>query len=347
MSMKPSSYYRERYVRHQPLSFCPGCGNGIILNCFARAVDNQRLDQDKLLCVSGIGCSAWIPNPHFNSDTLHTTHGRALAFATGAKVFNSELTVVVFTGDGDGAGIGGNHLIHAARRNIGITTILVNNLSYTMTGGQIAPTTFHDSITSTSPYGNPENPFDLCKLVAAAGATYVARWTAYHIVELTRSIEEAIENRGFSFIEALSPCPTRQRRLFGLRGPIHEVPSKIMEMFAESSYIRGRISEKDYCYAVPKSSPERALEEVEEELKRGNLEAKVRLVDHMKLGAAIRIDCEPGELDSVKSLLKELAEVKEVIGALEEKIELGTLVREKRPEFTESLREIIRRAGGA
>jgi len=317
------------------------------LNCFARAVDNLGLDQDRLLCVSGIGCSAWIPNPHFNSDTLHTTHGRALAFATGAKVFNSGLTVVVFTGDGDGAGIGGNHLIHAARRNIGITTILVNNLSYAMTGGQIAPTTFHGSRTITSPYGNPENPFDLCKLVAAAGATYVARWTAYHVVELTRSIEEAIENKGFSFIEVFSPCPTRQRRLFGFRNPIHEVPSKIMEMLDESSYIRRRTKE-DYCYVVPKSSPEKILKAVEEELKHRNLEADVKLVDHIKRGAVLRIDCANlEELKSVKDLLNELAEAREVVSALEGKIELGTLVQEKRPEFTETLRELIKTAGGA
>jgi len=306
------------------------------------------LDQDRLLCVSGIGCSAWIPNPHFNSDTLHTTHGRALAFATGAKVFNNELTTVVFTGDGDGAGIGGNHLIHAARRNIGITTILVNNLSYAMTGGQLAPTTSHGARTSTSPYGNPENPFDLCKLVAAAGATYVARWTAYHALELTRSMEEALENRGFSFIEVFSPCPTRQRRLFGFRNPIHEVPTRIMEMFAESTYVGGRALPENYYYIVPRSSPEKALREAEEGLKQRNLETKVTLVDHMELGRVLRVDCARAEeLESVKDFLQGLSETRSVAGALEGKIELGTLVRDKRPEFTESLKEVIRKARGA
>ena len=348
MPLKPLSYYRERYIRHQPLPFCLGCGNGIILNCFARAVDNLRLDQDKILCVSGIGCSAWIPSPHFDSDTLHTTHGRALAFATGAKVFNRDLRVVVFTGDGDGAGIGGNHLIHAARRNIDITTILVNNLSYAMTGGQVAPTTLHGIRTITSPYGNPENPFDLCRLVAAAGATYVARWTTYHVVELARSMEEALRNRGFSFVEVLSPCPTRQRRIFGFRNPVHEVPSRIMEMISESTYLSGREPIGDYCYAVPKMSPEKALEAVEAELKRRCLEASVRRVDHLRLGMALRIDCAgPEELESVRTLLEGLAEIKSVVGALEGKIELGVFVRESRLEFTESLREIMRRAGGA
>jgi len=347
MPVKPLSYYRERYIRHQPSPFCPGCGNGIILNCFARAVDELGLDQDRILCVSGIGCSAWIPSPHFNSDTLHTTHGRALAFATGAKVFNSDLTVVVFTGDGDGAGIGGNHLIHAARRNIDITTILVNNLSYAMTGGQIAPTTLHRSRTITSPYGNPENPFDLCRLVAAAGATYVARWTAYHVVELTRSMEEAIENRGFSFIEVISPCPTRQRRIFGFRNPIYEVPSRIMEMLVESIYIRGREPKGHYCYAIPRAGVKEALEAVETELGRRDLGAGVRQVDHLRWGTVLRVDCAgPEELDSVKELLGEVPEVERVVGALEGKVELGVFVRERRPEFVESLREVMRRAGG-
>ena len=348
MSVKPLSYYREKYIRHQPLSFCPGCGNGIVLNCFARAVDNLGLNQDKILCVSGIGCSAWIPNPHFNSDTLHTTHGRALAFATGAKVFNNELTTVVFTGDGDGAGIGGNHLIHAARRNIGIVTILVNNLNYAMTGGQIAPTTFHGARTSTSPYGNPENPFDLCKLVAAAGATYVARWTAYHVLELTRSMEEALVLKGFSFIEVFSPCPTRQRRLFGFRNPIHEVPSRIMEMFAESTYVKGRALPENYCYIVPRSSLEKALREMEDVLKQRNMEAQVTPVDHMGLGRVLRVDCTTTEeLESMKAFLQGLSEISRVAGPLEGKIELGTLAQDRRPEFTESLKEVIRSAGGA
>jgi len=339
--MKPLSYYRDRYIRAQPSAFCPGCGNGTILNCFVRALDDLGVPRDKVLCVSGIGCSAWIPSPNFNGDTLHTTHGRALAFATGAKVFNSDLVTVVFTGDGDGAGIGGNHLIHAARRNIDITTILVNNMSYAMTGGQIAPTTLHDERTATSPYGNPESPFNLTALAAAAGATYVARWTTYHVVELTRSIKEAIQHKGFSFIEVLSQCPTQQRRMFGMRGPIQGIPPRILEMFAESTYIRGRPPRGSYCYAIPREAPEEALGAVEKAIEGLGT---ARIVDHMGLGRVVRIDAE--ELERAKEKLRGLEAVERLAGPREAKIELGVFVKEERPEFTDSLRGIIRRARG-
>ncbi|MFQ6052635.1 MAG: thiamine pyrophosphate-dependent enzyme [Candidatus Bathyarchaeia archaeon] len=341
MRVKPLSYYRERYIRHQPSAFCAGCGDGTILNCFVRAIDELGLPRDKVLCVSGIGCSAWIPSPHFRGDTLHTTHGRALAFATGAKVFNSDLATVVFTGDGDGAGIGGNHLIHAARRNIDITTILVNNLSYAMTGGQIAPTTLHGETTATSPYGNPENPFDLTRLAEAAGATYVARWTTYHVVELTRSIKEALQHRGFSFIEVLSQCPTQQRRIFKMRGPIKWIPTRILEMFSESTYIRGRPPRVSYFYAVPKGTPEEALKAAEEAL--DGLEAGARLVDHIGLGRVVRIDVE--ELEEAKGRLDGVGAVERLAGPREGKVELGVFVKQERPEFTESLRRLIELAG--
>ena len=210
--MKSLYYYRDRYVRAQPTAFCPGCGGGIILQCFLRAIDDLGIDKDRILAVSGIGCSAWIPSPYFDGDTLHTTHGRAIAFATGAKAFNPDLTTVVFTGDGDGAGIGGNHLIHAARRNIDLKVFLVNNFSYAMTGAQTAPTTLHGETTVTSPYGNPESPFDITQLVKAAGATYVAKWSTYHVVELTNAMKEPLQHKGFSFIEAVVPCPTEYGR---------------------------------------------------------------------------------------------------------------------------------------
>ena len=340
MPVKPLSYYREKYIRNQPSAFCIGCGDGTILNCFVRAIDDLEIPTEKVLCVSGIGCAAWIPSPNFNGDTLHTTHGRALAFATGAKAFNGDLTTVVFTGDGDGAGIGGNHLIHAARRNIDITTILVNNLSYAMTGGQIAPTTHHGERTVTSPYGNPESPFDTVKLVTAAGATYVARWTTNHPLELTRSIREAIQHPGFSFIEVLSQCPTQQRRMFGMRDPVHVLPTRILEMFSESVYVRGRPEKEEYGYAVPTESPEEALKEIVKTLK--GVEA--RIVDHMGLGRVVRIesDAPEGDLEAIEAL----GSVQRVAGALEGKIELGLFVKEERPEFTESLRQIIERAGG-
>jgi len=232
--VKSLYYYRDKYVRAQPSAFCPGCGGGIILQCFLRAIDDLGIDKESILAVSGIGCSAWIPSPYFDGDTLHTTHGRAIAFATGAKAYNPDLTTVVFTGDGDGAGIGGNHLIHAARRNIDLKVFLVNNFSYAMTGGQIAPTTLHGETTVTSPYGNPESPFDITRLVKAAGATYVAKWSTYHVVELTNAMKEALQHKGFAFIEILSQCPTQQRRVFNLRGPLESLPPRILEMFGEN-----------------------------------------------------------------------------------------------------------------
>ncbi|MFW9832274.1 MAG: thiamine pyrophosphate-dependent enzyme [Candidatus Thorarchaeota archaeon] len=214
---KPQQHYRRRYIRNLPTAFCAGCGNGIILNCFVRAVDDlifaKKIRHRDLLCASGIGCSAWIPSPHFRGDTLHTTHGRAIAFATGAKVMNPKLTVAVFTGDGDGAAIGGNHLIHAARRNVPMTVILVNNLNYGMTGGQSAPTTPLHVRTSTYPQ-HPEAPFDLADLAIGAGATYVARWTTYYVNEIIATLKEALIHPGFAFVEILSQCPTYAARFF-------------------------------------------------------------------------------------------------------------------------------------
>lgn len=337
--MKNLKYYRDRYLRSQPSAFCAGCGGGIILNCFVRAIDDLGLDKDKILAVSGIGCSAWIPSPNFNGDTLHTTHGRAIAFATGAKTFNPELTTVVFVGDGDGAGIGGNHLIHAARRNIDLTVILVNNMSYAMTGGQIAPTTLHGEITVTSPYGNPESPFDITQLVRAAGASYVAKWSTYHVVELTRSIKEAITHKGFSFIEVLSQCPTQQRRIFNLRGPVDSLPSRILDMFSESTVVKGRPERGGYVYAAPKASPEEALKQIQTI---DGVEAKI--VDHMAHGRVVRVDTKLPDI--VHDKLLELDSVYEVKDHLEGKITLGVFEKKTRPEFTDALREIMRKARG-
>ena len=338
--MKTLGRLGEEYIRNQPSAFCVGCGNGIILNCFVRALDELAISKERVLAVSGIGCSAWIPSPNFDGDTLHTTHGRALAFATGAKVYNSDLTTVVFTGDGDGAGIGGNHLIHAARRNIDVTTILVNNMSYAMTGGQIAPTTPHGERTATSPFGNPERPFKIAELVAAAGATYVARWTTYHVVELVRSIREALQHKGFSFIEVLSQCPTQQRRMFGMRGLVHEIPSSILEMFSESTYVRGRPERGDYRYALPRIKASETLREVAEFVGgRGS----ARVVDHIGFGEVVRVDS-GAEFDWGD--LQNLGEVKRLVGPREGKVELGVFVREEGPEFTEALRRIREAAGG-
>lgn len=196
---------------------CPGCGNGIVAQCMLRAIDELKLDMDKMVFASGIGCSSWIPSPFFNADVLHTTHGRPLAFATGVKLGNPELRVVVFTGDGDSAAIGGNHLIHAARKNIEILTVLINNCIYGMTGGQVAPTTPHGIKTKTTPYGNLEYPFDLCKLVEAAGASYVARWTTFHTRQLVSSMKKGLLKKGFSFIEVVSQCPVQYGAFIGIR----------------------------------------------------------------------------------------------------------------------------------
>jgi 2-oxoglutarate ferredoxin oxidoreductase subunit beta len=197
-----------KYLRTEmmPHIWCAGCGNGIVLNCFVHALDELKTDLDKLVIVSGIGCIGRTAGYAY-ADSFHTTHGRALAFATGVKLANPELEVVVVSGDGDLFAIGGNHFIHAARRNIGVKVICVNNLNYGMTGGQQGPTTPLDSITATSPYGNVEHPFNLVHLAAASGSTYVARWTTLHVRRLTQSIKKLLQKEGFCFVEVLSPCP--------------------------------------------------------------------------------------------------------------------------------------------
>ncbi len=204
-----ADHIREKYLELNmyPSIFCTGCGIGNVLNYSLRALDAEKIDLDKTVFVSGIGCSSRLPG-YIDADGLHTTHGRALAFATGIKTADPDLHVVIFTGDGDAAGIGGNHLIHAARRNVDLTVICVNNFTYGMTGGQVSPTTPVASKTTTTPYGNVELPFDLCDLVIGAGASYVARWTLGYPYETIRATREALRKKGFSFLEMLVPCPT-------------------------------------------------------------------------------------------------------------------------------------------
>ena len=172
--------------------------------------------------VSGIGCSSRAPG-YIVTDSLHTTHGRAIAFATGVKMANSALNVVVFTGDGDLAAIGGNHFIHACRRNIDLTVVCMNNQIYGMTGGQGSPTTPKGRISTTTPYGSAESSFDLCELAIAAGANYVARWTSYHVKELEKAVKVGLETPGFSFIEAMVQCPTN----FGRRNKFKQVADQV------------------------------------------------------------------------------------------------------------------------
>ena len=186
---------------------CPGCGDGMIAHSVLRAIDQLELDMDEFVFVCGIGCAGWIASPYFNADTLHTTHGRPLAFATGVKLARPDRRVMVISGDGDLTAIGGNHLIHAARRDLDLTVVCVNNRIYGMTGGQVAPTTPEGVPTVTTPGGNPERAFDLCRLVEAAGATYVARWTTAHPRFITRAVVRALGHEGFSFIEVMAQCP--------------------------------------------------------------------------------------------------------------------------------------------
>jgi 2-oxoglutarate/2-oxoacid ferredoxin oxidoreductase subunit beta len=198
------------------LPFCPGCGHRLLLRHLLTAIDELDLDIDRLLFVSGIGCGGWIPSPCINGDTLHCLHGRAVPFAVGAKLANPALTTLVVSGDGDLADIGGNHLIHAARRNHDITVICANNMNYGMTGGQVCSTTPLGATTHTTPMGNTTRPFDLCGLVLAAGANYAARYLVTQGPLLVAAIKKAIGIRGFTFVEAVSPCPTqfgRQNRM--------------------------------------------------------------------------------------------------------------------------------------
>jgi 2-oxoglutarate ferredoxin oxidoreductase subunit beta len=204
----------DKYLRADKLRtmWCPGCGNGIVVQGIIRALDESGIDQNKVVIVSGIGCSSRAVN-YLNTCGLHTTHGRAIPFATGVKMANPELTVVVISGDGDCTSIGGNHLIQGCRRNIDLTVVVVNNLNYGMTGGQYSPTTPLQSMTKTSVYGSVEPPFDVCHLAAGAGATYVARGMTYQPVQLKNVILKGIQHKGFSVIDAISDCPSLYGRL--------------------------------------------------------------------------------------------------------------------------------------
>jgi 2-oxoglutarate ferredoxin oxidoreductase subunit beta len=199
-----------------PLFWCPGCGDGIVLGAILRAFAKFGYEKKDTVVVTGIGC--WgKADDYVNTNTFHGTHGRALAYATGIKLANPKLKVVVLMGDGDGATIGGNHLIHAARRNVDLTAIVLNNLNYGMTGGQYSGTTPENTYTTTSRYGHIEPAFDLCKLLEASGSPFVARGSVFNVLQLQKLIEEGLEIKGFSFIEAISPCPTHYGRLNGMK----------------------------------------------------------------------------------------------------------------------------------
>jgi 2-oxoglutarate ferredoxin oxidoreductase subunit beta len=202
--MAVKDYIRERFFPH---IWCPGCGHGTVLNCLLRAIDSLGLSKNEIVMVSGIGCSARISG-YVDFHSLHTLHGRALAFASGVKLSRPELNVIVPMGDGDALAIGGNHFIHAARRNIGLTALVMNNRIYGMTGGQFSPLSGCGILATTAPYASIDRDFDVVKMAIAAGATFVARTTAYHVHQATEIIREAILHEGFAVVEILSQCPT-------------------------------------------------------------------------------------------------------------------------------------------
>jgi 2-oxoglutarate ferredoxin oxidoreductase subunit beta len=214
MASIPQKVIHE-YLRHDkkfPHVWCAGCSNGIVLGAIIRAIADMQLNRDDIVMVSGIGCSSRMP-VYVDFNTLHTLHGRAIAYATGVKMYKPNMKVIVITGDGDCTAIGGNHLIHAARRNIDLTVILINNNIYGMTGGQASPTTPHGAIATTAPYGNIEPDFDICNLAIGAGASFVAKTTAFHAQEMQNYVKEAINHPGFSLLEIVAACPVIYGRL--------------------------------------------------------------------------------------------------------------------------------------
>ena len=212
--MSVNNGFIEKYLRTDKLPhiWCPGCGNGIVINSLIRAIDNVELEQEKTVVISGIGCSGRASG-YLKFCAFQPVHGRVLAYATGIKLYNPELNVICIMGDGDCASIGGNHLIHAARRNIGVTAVVLNNNNYGMTGGQYSPTTPEKSMTRTSPFGHIEPPFDICDLALTSGATYVARSHTYKPRILTKYFQKALTYKGFALVEAMCDCPTLYGRL--------------------------------------------------------------------------------------------------------------------------------------
>lgn len=248
-----------RYMRidHLPHIWCPGCGNGILMRDVVAAIDNLNLDREKVVIVSGIGCSSRAAG-YLDFNTIHTTHGRAIPFATGIKLAKPELKVIVITGDGDCSAIGGNHLIHAARRNIEITVIVFNNNIYGMTGGQYSPTTPSGELGTTAPYGNIDRQFDIPQLAAAAGASYTARGTAYHTQLTIKAIQHGITYPGFALIDCYSPCPTYYGRKNNKGSAVemmkyqrdHAVTAEQYAMLSEEEkrdkFIVGKLTQKEY-----------------------------------------------------------------------------------------------------
>jgi 2-oxoglutarate/2-oxoacid ferredoxin oxidoreductase subunit beta len=275
----------KKYLRKEmwPTIFCNGCGHGVVLDYAFWAIEELDLDMDKTVFVSGIGCSSRLPG-YINADGLHTTHGRAIAFATGIKAANPDLNIIIFTGDGDCAGIGGNHLIHAARRNIDVTVIMINNFTYGMTGGQLSPTAPLGSIATTAPYGNIEHPFDICELVKALGANYVARWTVSHPYRPIKSVKAAIEKKGFSMIEFLAPCPTA----YGRRNKLGDI-KKHWKWYDDNTIL---------------------IEDYSKTMKYGTDEEKEKIKNKMQIGVFQDIQ-KPGFFEQYEKLVERLQDKKD------------------------------------
>jgi 2-oxoglutarate ferredoxin oxidoreductase subunit beta len=247
------------YLRHHkkfPHVWCAGCGIGIVMGSIMRSVQKLELNQDDVAIISGIGCTGRMP-VYMDFNTMHTTHGRALAFATGLKLARPEMQIIVVMGDGDALAIGGNHFIHTARRNIDLTAIVVNNSIYGMTGGQSSPVTPLNAYSATAPYGHIEPPFPICELAMAAGASFVARGTVYHVTELDRLIERAVARRGFSLVEAVSYCHTTFGRANNIKSPIAmmrrlkdnsitvQAAAKLSDELPEDQIVRGVFRDVD------------------------------------------------------------------------------------------------------
>ena len=231
--VKVQHHLNDDVIRSErlPNIWCPGCGIGIVVGAYVRAIQKSSIPRNRQISISGIGCTGRVSG-YLNLDSYHTTHGRAIAFATGMAVARPELEVTVIAGDGDIGVIGGNHLIHAARRNVDMNVIMVNNFNYGMTGGQHGGTTPLGARTHTSPYGNVEMPFNVPYLVAAAGASFVARWTAMHVRQVTAAFNRMMEVKGFAFMEVLSPCPPTFGEFNGYPDPLD-----MMKYFKDNSVV--------------------------------------------------------------------------------------------------------------
>jgi len=228
---------RRRFLRPEKLPhfFCSGCGCGQVLNYYTQALEELDMNPEYMIHIAGVGCTARIP-VYLKTDMMHGVHGRTLAWATGVKMMQPETPVVIFAGDGDAANIGGNHLIHAARRNLDVTMVVVDNLNFAMTGGQVSSTTPEGSITMTTPYGNEEPKFNLAELAMAAGATHVERWTTSHPGQCVQALKRALSHKGFSLIEIISQCPTHFGRYALKTGD----PNKLNEWIRSNVYTKAQ-----------------------------------------------------------------------------------------------------------